>query len=132
MFALFRKTLYRILFLLFLPKTDSYENNRNSTIIALNYDSITSSKKSWVNVLIFLMLFLFWSSRLRMFFEIGVLKNFANLARKHLCWSPILTKLQPLRPATLSKKTPRQVLSCEIFEVFKNTFFLQNTSGGCF
>ena len=31
--------------------------------------------------------------------------------------------------ATLSKETPTQVFFCEIF---KNPFFLKNTSGGCF
>ena len=47
---------------------------------------------------------LFWrSSRSQMFFKIGVLKNFANLTGKHLCWS------------IYSIRTP----------------FLQNTSGGC-
>ena len=34
------------------------------------------------------------SSRSLMFFEIGVLKNFANFAGKHLCWSLFLIKLQ--------------------------------------
>ena len=117
-------------FFCFCPKLISMKTTDNSKIIALNYDSITSSKKSWVNVFIFLMLFLFSSSYLRMFFETRVLKNFANLPRKHLCWKPILTKLQLLSPASWSKKTSKHVLFCEIFEVFKNTFFLQNTSGG--
>ena len=54
---------------------------------------------------------------------IAVLKNFANCTRKHLFWSLFLIKLQVLRSAQLLKKTPRQVFSCEICYVFKNTFF---------
>ena len=42
--------------------------------------------------------------------KIGVLKNFANATGKHLCWSLFL-------------KT--QVLSCEICEIFKNTFLTE-------
>ena len=34
------------------------------------------------------------SSRSQMFFKIDVLKNFSIFARKHLCWSLFLTKLQ--------------------------------------
>ena len=39
----------------------------------------------------------------------GVLKNFANFTRKHLCWNLFLIKLQ--------------AFSCEIFENFKITYF---------
>ena len=53
------------------------------------------------------------STCLQMFFKIGVLKNFANFARKHLCWSFFLVKLQAL----FNK------VSCEISQIFKNTFF---------
>ena len=38
-----------------------------------------------------------------MFFKIGVIKNFANFTEKHLSWSPILIKLQALRPVTFLK-----------------------------
>ena len=37
---------------------------------------------------------LYRSSRSQMFFKIGVLKNFAIFAEKHLCWSLFLIKLQ--------------------------------------
>ena len=53
----------------------------------------------------------------------GALKNFANFTGKHLCWSLLFTKLQAFRVATLIKKTPTQVLSCEIWEILKNTYF---------
>ena len=33
---------------------------------------------------------------------------------------------------TIIKEARTQVFSCEICKTFKNTFSLQNTSGGCF
>ena len=47
-----------------------------------------------------------------MFFKIGAHKNFANMTGKP----------QVLRPATLLKNTPAQVLSQEIREISKNVF----------
>ena len=44
------------------------------------------------------------SSRSQNFFKIGVLKNFALFARKHLCWSLFLIKLQFFKHATLLKR----------------------------
>ena len=44
------------------------------------------------------------SSRSQMFFKIVILKKFAELPRKHLCWSVFLIKKQAWRPAYLSKK----------------------------
>ena len=58
------------------------------------------------------------SSRLQMFFKIGVFKNFGNSRGKHLCWSLFLTKFL----TNFIKDTPTQVFSCEICEIFKNTF----------
>ena len=90
-----------------------------------------------------------------MFFEIGVLKNFANFAGKHLCWSLFLIKLQAYSKQKQSfahvlknfvnfpekhlcwslflikfltnfiKGTLTQVFSCEIQKIFKNTFFTE-------
>ena len=45
---------------------------------------------------------------------------------KKLCWSVVLIKLQAFRRATLSKETPTQVLSSEICEIHKNTFFAEH------
>ena len=50
------------------------------------------------------------SSRLRMFFQIGVLKSFTNFTGMHLCWSLFLKKLQA---GSFIKKTPTQVFSCD-------------------
>ena len=66
------------------------------------------------------------SSRSQMFFKIGVLKILGIFTRKRLCWSLFLIKLQTLRPATLLKETPTRLLSCEICQIFKNTFFTEH------
>ena len=50
----------------------------------------------------------------------GVLENLASFTRKRLSCSLFLTKWQA---ATLSKETQTQVLSSEICEGFKNTYF---------
>ena len=65
------------------------------------------------------------SSRSQMFFRIGALKNFAKFIEKHLR-SLFLIKLQTFRPVTLLKETPILVFSCEICEVFKNTFLTKH------
>ena len=61
------------------------------------------------------------------FFKIDVLKNFTNFTGKQLCWSLILVKLQTWFAVTLLKRDFNTGIS-----IFKNTFFLQNTSSGCF
>ena len=53
----------------------------------------------------------------------GVLKNLANFIGNNLCWSHFLIKLQFWGPATLVKKSSRQVLSLEIYKLFKNNYF---------
>ena len=53
------------------------------------------------------------SSRSKMFFKIGVLKNFAKFTGKHLCQSLFFIKKEAL---TL-------VFSCEFCEIFQSTFF---------
>ena len=59
-----------------------------------------------------------------MFFKIDVLKNFPYFTGKNLCWI--------LFPIKVETKTPTQMCSCEICEIFMNSFFLQSTSCGCF
>ena len=61
------------------------------------------------------------SRLLQMFSRIGVLKNFSNFTWKHLCWILFLIKSQAFRHFPLK------------FQKFlRTTFFLQNTSDGCF
>ena len=58
----------------------------------------------------------------------------ANFTGKQLCWSLFLIWLQVFRSAVLLKidsKTPTQVFSSEICEIFKNTYseeYLQTTA----
>ena len=50
--------------------------------------------------------------------QLGVLKNFANFTGKHLCWSVFsINKFKEI--STL-------VFSCEIWNIFKNTFFAEH------
>ena len=97
----------------------------------------------------------------QMFFEIGVLKNFANLTGNHLCWAcsfiqnrssrlQMFFKIGVLKNlanftgkhlywslflikflTNLIKDTATQVFSCEIWKILRMPF-LQNTSSGCF
>ena len=53
----------------------------------------------------------------------GILKNFVNFTRKNLCRRHFLIKLDFWEFATLLNKTPTQMLSCEICEIFKNNYF---------
>ena len=62
-----------------------------------------------------------------MFFKIRALKNFANFTGKHLCWSLSLNIVAGQRTYNFIKKeTPTKVFSCEICEIFRNTFFTEN------
>ena len=71
--------------------------------------------------------FLLWKSVITI---ATVLKNFANFTGKHVYRNPILVKLKAWLAATLLKRDSN---TSEKFEnIFKNIFFLQNTSGGCF
>ena len=55
----------------------------------------------------------------------GVLRNFTIFIGKHLCQRPKAWNF-------IKKGTLAQLFSWEFSEISKNTFFLQNTSGGCF
>ena len=55
---------------------------------------------------------------LQITFKIAVLKRFANFNRKALVLESLFKTLAGLQ---LHKKVPRQVFSCEVCEMFKNT-----------
>ena len=57
----------------------------------------------------------FRSSSPEVFYEIGVLKNFAKFTWKHLCQSLFFNKVAGLMPATLLKKRPLQ--SCNFYKL---------------
>ena len=53
----------------------------------------------------------------------GVFKNLTKFTGKCPCQGLFFHKVADLKPATLVKKeTPTQVFSCELCEIFKNTF----------
>ena len=49
-----------------------------------------------------------------MFFEIGILKNFAMFTGKYLCWGLFLKKLQTFIPSTFLKRDSTQVFRVDI------------------
>ena len=58
-----------------------------------------------------------------MYFKIGVLKNFANFARKLHVLEPLFKKALGCQARKfIKKKTPTQVLSYEIGKIFKHFF----------
>ena len=67
------------------------------------------------------------SSRVQMFFKLGVLADFAIFTGKHLCWSLFLIKLQGLRPATLLKRDCSKGVFLWILAKFlRTTFFIEH------
>ena len=65
---------------------------------------------------------IFRSSRSQMFIKIGILKSFPNFREKHLCWSLRLKACKFI----LKVFSWKRVLSCEVCEIFKNTFFTEH------
>ena len=65
----------------------------------------------------------FKSSRWRMFFKIGVLKNVDIFPGKHLCQSYFLIKLQAWRSAISLKRDSNTGVFLWILQNFKNTYF---------
>ena len=56
----------------------------------------------------------------------GVLTNFANFTGKHLCQSLFLIKLQASASKSIKKETLAQLFSCEVYKIYKNTFFIKH------
>ena len=63
----------------------------------------------------------------QMFLKIGVLKNFTNLTGKQLCWSLFLIKSQAWSPAILLIETPTEMFSSVYCEIFKSSFFIEQS-----
>ena len=49
-----------------------------------------------------------------------------DFAEKNLCWSLFLINLEFWGPAALLKRTLAQLLSCEIYKLFKNNYFKEH------
>ena len=58
-----------------------------------------------------------------MFYKKGVFTNFVKFAGKYLCQS-LFNKVAC--SGFIKKKTPTQMFSCEVYEIFKNTFFTEH------
>ena len=67
-----------------------------------------------------------------MFFKVGVLKNFANFANFLLCWSLFSIKFQVSGLQPYRKRDPARLLFCEVYQIFKNTFFYRTPSVSAF
>ena len=63
----------------------------------------------------------------QMFLKIGVLQNFTTLTGKQLCWSLFLIKSQAWSPAILLIETPTEMFSSVYCEIFKNSFFIEQS-----
>ena len=61
------------------------------------------------------------------------LKISLNFAGKHLCWS-LFNKVTHLRAFNFIKETPTQVFSCEICDIFMNTYYEKHlrTTASCY
>ena len=83
-----------------------------------------NSKTLWKYIFydtIFIFQQIFWinrSSRSQMFFKIGILKNFAIITGKHLCWSLFLIKSQTWRSAALLNRDSNTGVSMWILQNF--------------
>ena len=65
-----------------------------------------------------------------MFFKKGALKISLNSQENSCARDSFLIMFLIIN--VIKKETLAQVFSCEFCEIFNNTFFSQNTSGGCF
>ena len=62
------------------------------------------------------------SSRSHVFFKIVILKNFAILTGKHLCWSIFLFKLQ----ACIKKRLQHSYFPVNITKFFREALFIEH------
>ena len=69
------------------------------------------------------MLILMQKQPLEVFYKKAVLRNFAILTGKYLCWNPAFNKVVGLQACKLEKEIPTQVFSGEYCEIFKNIYF---------
>ena len=93
-------------------------SNYTSLVISQNWRFIDFHWSSAVSILFHRIR----SSRLQMFFKIGVLKHFTVSIGKHQRWS-LFDKIADLK---VRKVIPTQVFSCEYWKIFKNTFLAEH------
>ena len=86
-----------------------YEKKLVLNVFLISFLPYLYTARIWLNLITWKA---FRSSRLQMFYKIGVLKNCAKLTGKQLCWR-----------ASLFNKVSH-VLSYDLCGIFKNTYFL--------
>ena len=121
-------------------KPDNWQQIYKQTSSALYTSNDVSRRKkyyviTWLQNSCWIVLFLkkYRSSYLRCSVRKGVLKNFGSSTGKQLCWSLFLWSCRPPACKFFLQKIPTQVLSCEVCETSKNTYFeehLQATTCG--
>ena len=94
--------------------------------------SLKAQKTLWNHILydtILIFQQVFWinrSSRSEMFFKIGILKNFAIITGKHLCWSPFLIKLRTWRSAALLNRDSHRCFHVDFSKCLRTAFFIKH------
>ena len=58
-----------------------------------------------------------------MFYKKALLKNFSIFTGKYLRWNIFLNKVATLQACNFIKRDSNTGVSCEYFEIFKNTYF---------
>ena len=71
------------------------------------------------------------SSSLKVFYQIGLLKNFKKFTGKHLCRNPFLNNVRACRPATLLKQKFRHMCFLWLLQNFEEHVFCRKSSNGC-
>ena len=57
-----------------------------------------------------------------MFHKIDAVKNFSKFTEKHICRGLFFNEVTG---AASTVETPAQLFSCEVFKIFKSTFFIE-------
>ena len=66
------------------------------------------------------------SSRSRMFFKIGALKNLTNFEGKRLRWILFLIKIQAFRPAAILKRDSNRLFPVKFAKFLRARFFIEH------
>ena len=72
------------------------------------------------------------SSRLEVFWQKGILKNFAKFTGKHLYGSLFFDKVTACNCNFIKKGDSINLFSCEFCEIFKEHLFYRTSANGCF
>ena len=72
------------------------------------------------------------SSRLEVFWQKGILKNFAKFTGKHLYGSLFFDKVTACNCNFIKKGDSINLFSCEFYEIFKEHLFYRTSANGCF